>query len=144
MSLEDYEKELRKWEDLGGSLCVDLFYYNWLQVWGMGRKFIMVVSRQRVYHLYQDDLRVLRCHWKPKRPAVPPFQTTETSANASKLPPHTNIDEESTSTQLSPWSTLTYESISSSATSKTLSNLPWKCNSFAQNFNSIHLKSLQR
>lgn len=34
----------------------------------------MVISRQRLYHLYEADLRVLRCHWKPKRPKVPPFE----------------------------------------------------------------------
>jgi hypothetical protein len=67
----------------------------------MGKKFIVVVSRQRVYHLYQADLSVLRCQWKLKRPPVPPFQRAATISVEQDLPSFKENEEESASTQLS-------------------------------------------
>lgn len=40
----------------------------------MGRKFIPVVNRERLYKLYQADLKTLRCFKKPKIPAIPRFE----------------------------------------------------------------------
>lgn len=68
----------------------------------MGRKFIPVTSRDRLYKLFQVDLKTLRCFKRPKLPALPRFDYSSEDDDQTQSSPFTKClpeEEESVATQ---------------------------------------------
>lgn len=68
----------------------------------MGRKFIPVVSRDRLYKLFQIDLKTVRCFKRPKLPAIPLFNCSSKDDDQIQPSPFSKCipeEEESVATQ---------------------------------------------
>lgn len=68
----------------------------------MGRKFIPVTSRDRLYKLFQVDLKTLRCFKRLKLPAVPRFDCSSEDDDQTQSSPFAKCmqeEEESVATQ---------------------------------------------
>jgi hypothetical protein len=60
----------------------------------MGRKFIPVVNRDRLYKLFQVDLKTLSCFKKPKVPALPRFECHTEDEDTQPSPFAKSMEEE--------------------------------------------------